>query len=147
MLTATPSFCTAPATNTHFLQISAAGPVCCCYTYACCRCWPQATNPAEHPLWHLAQRLGASCSMSFEQGVTTHVVVAPDKNDIGGVPLTDKVRFKLQLCLWWSLQFCELVCSLVVPLAVANKQTACWQLGCMSAEMHLGKLLCRSLHG
>ncbi|WIA15963.1 hypothetical protein OEZ85_012704 [Tetradesmus obliquus] len=55
------------------------------------RCWPQATNPADHPLWHLAQRLGGSCSMSFERGVTTHVVVAPDKSDIGGVPLTDKV--------------------------------------------------------
>jgi hypothetical protein len=62
-----------------------------------CRCWPQHTNPSEHPLWHLAQRLGASCSMSFEAGVTTHVVVAPDKNDVGGVPLTDKVRHNLSV--------------------------------------------------
>jgi hypothetical protein len=30
--------------------------------------------------------------MTFEPGVTTHVVVAPDKHDVGGVPLTDKVR-------------------------------------------------------
>jgi hypothetical protein len=30
--------------------------------------------------------------MKFEPGVTTHVVVAPDKHDVGGVPLTDKVR-------------------------------------------------------
>lgn len=78
----------------------------------CCRCWPQLTSPAEHPLWHLALRLGGSCSMSFEPGVTTHVVVAPDKNDAGGVPLTDKVRRqKLVLlcccvvegCLVWSV--------------------------------------------
>jgi hypothetical protein len=32
-----------------------------------------------------------SCSMTVEPGVTRHVVVAPGKHDVGGVPLTDKV--------------------------------------------------------
>jgi hypothetical protein len=39
-----------------------------------------------------AMYMFGSCSMTFEPGVTTHVVVAPDKHDVGGVPLTDKVR-------------------------------------------------------
>jgi hypothetical protein len=38
--------------------------------------------------------------MKFEPGVTTHVVVAPDKHDVGGVPLTDKVRSRPQVLLY-----------------------------------------------
>jgi hypothetical protein len=55
------------------------------------RCWPQQQAPAEHPLWQLVLRLGGACSLGFTPGVTTHVVVAPDKAEPGALPLTDKV--------------------------------------------------------
>eukprot|EP00878_Enallax_costatus_P036797 GHUV01041355.1.p2 GENE.GHUV01041355.1~~GHUV01041355.1.p2 ORF type:complete len:139 (+),score=36.51 GHUV01041355.1:480-896(+) len=65
-------------------------PRCCCCS---CRCWPNTGhNPTDHPLWQLVLRMGGQCSMNFTAGVTTQMIVAPDKNDPGQIPLTDKVR-------------------------------------------------------
>jgi RNA polymerase II C-terminal domain phosphatase-like 3/4 len=44
---------------------------------------PLGAPPAEHPLWRLAERLGAACATAVGAG-TTHVVAAPG-------PPTDKV--------------------------------------------------------
>jgi hypothetical protein len=47
------------------------------------------------------------CSMRCDPRVTTHVVVEPDKHDVGGVLLTDKVRCRLRV-------LCRTCCCCVV---------------------------------
>lgn len=56
------------------------------------RCWPRDQAAYyEHPLWRLAEALGADCSSVYQPERTTHLVAAH--------PGTDKVRAShVQLC-------------------------------------------------
>mmetsp|Transcript_5451 Transcript_5451/g.11610 ORF Transcript_5451/g.11610 Transcript_5451/m.11610 type:complete len:142 (-) Transcript_5451:82-507(-) len=41
------------------------------------RCFPKGTEPGDHPLWKLAEELGAVCSVDLD-GTVTHVVTTSE---------------------------------------------------------------------
>lgn len=96
----------------------------------CCpRCWPQAAQPHDQPLWQMAQVMGAECSTQYNPAITTHLITYPERGATPTLPLTSKVSLGSQawfvhgmcsggggVCDGWALASCPAGCRTIARL-------------------------------